>query len=128
VSVLAVYTQSVPGRAALRTAVEEARVRGTELQVAPLPTPGTVWSVADAAEIREELRLAGCADPSVPVVVETREGCEVSDEVLRIAAEQDSDLVVIGLHRVAPTGKLHLGNNIQRVLLELRRPLLTITA
>lgn len=128
-SILVVYTQSTQGRVALRTAVEEARVRSSELKIAPLPMPGSGGTrTADEAEIRDELAAAGCPDPAAPVIVDTRPEADIGDEVLRLATAEQAELVVIGLRQSSPNGKLHLGSHVQRVLLELRCPLLTITA
>lgn len=128
-SVLAVHTQSEQGRAALRTAVEEARIRGADLLVASLPVPGSGGTtVAEEDELRAELAAAGAEDPHAPTLLATRPEHDIGEEVLRLAARESAELVVIGLRQVSPTGKHHLGSHIQRVLLELQCPLLSITA
>jgi len=51
---------------------------------------------------------------------------DVADEVLRVADETDASLIVIGLRRRSPVGKLLLGSSAQRILLDADRPVLAV--
>ena len=53
-------------------------------------------------------------------------GHEASDELVDVAEELDAELIVIGLRRRSPVGKLILGSNAQRVLLDAPCPVLTV--
>jgi nucleotide-binding universal stress UspA family protein len=51
---------------------------------------------------------------------------EVADEVLRVAQETDASVIVIGLRRRSPVGKLLMGSSAQRILLDADRPVLAV--
>ena len=62
---------------------------------------------------------------------ETREmvrGLEPADDLVSIAESHDADLIVIGLRRRSPVGKLILGSNAQRILLDAHCPVLAVKA
>jgi nucleotide-binding universal stress UspA family protein len=45
-------------------------------------------------------------------------GNEPAEDLIAVANETDADLIVIGLRRRTPVGKLILGSNAQRILLD----------
>ena len=47
-------------------------------------------------------------------------------EILRVAEQMDAELIVIGLRRRTPVGKLILGSNAQRILLDAHCPVLAV--
>jgi len=51
---------------------------------------------------------------------------EVADEVLRVAEETDASVIVIGLRKRSPVGKLLMGSSAQRILLDADRPVLAV--
>ena len=53
---------------------------------------------------------------------------EVGRSLVQIAEETKAELIVIGLRRRTPVGKLLLGSNAQRVLLEAGCPVLAVKA
>ena len=55
-------------------------------------------------------------------------GRDAADELLAAAAEHRAELVVLGLRRRTPVGKLIMGSTAQRVLLEARCPVLAVKA
>ena len=55
-------------------------------------------------------------------------GLAAAEELLRVAGEREVDLIVIGLRRRSPVGKLILGSNAQRVLLDAPCPVLAVKA
>ena len=112
------YSASAEGRAALQRALSEATLRGSELVV--------VHTARDAeiAELTEELRASG-----VPHEVRAAQDThEPAEDVLRAAESTDAEFIVIGLRRRSPVGKLLLGSNAQRVLLDAACPVLAVKA
>lgn len=53
-------------------------------------------------------------------------GHEAAEDLLDVAAREDAELIVIGLRRRTPVGKLILGSNAQRILLDASCPVLAV--
>ena len=53
-------------------------------------------------------------------------GFEPAEDLISIAESSDADLIVIGLRRRTPVGKLILGSNAQRILLDAPCPVLAV--
>jgi nucleotide-binding universal stress UspA family protein len=51
-----------------------------------------------------------------------------ADDLVKVATEVDAEIIVIGLRRRSPVGKLILGSNAQRVLLDSPCPVLAVKA
>jgi nucleotide-binding universal stress UspA family protein len=51
-----------------------------------------------------------------------------ADVILQVAGEVDAELIVVGIHRRSPVGKLLLGSTAQRVLLTADCPVLSLRA
>ncbi len=49
-----------------------------------------------------------------------------AEDLLAVAEEVDPALIVIGLRRRTPVGKLILGSNAQRILLDAHAPVLAV--
>jgi nucleotide-binding universal stress UspA family protein len=112
------YSASAEGRAALQRALEEANLRGSELVVV-----GTAPD-QELAALTEQLESSG-----VPYQVQSAgEALDPADEVLRAAEAANAEIIVIGLRRRSPVGKLLLGSNAQRVLLDAACPVLAVKA
>jgi nucleotide-binding universal stress UspA family protein len=106
------------GEAALAAGIEEAGRRNTDLVVVNA-TKG------DALVDRRYVGEAGLAElraklVSADVRSEVRQamGTDVAREIVRIAAECDADVIVIGLRHRTPVGKLIMGSVAQQVMLE----------
>jgi nucleotide-binding universal stress UspA family protein len=112
------YSATAEGRAALQRALSEATLRGSELIVvhtAPDTEVADLMKQLQASGVPHEVRAAGDAhDPA--------------DEVLRAAESATAEFIVIGLRRRSPVGKLLLGSNAQRVLLDAACPVLAVKA
>lgn len=121
-AVIAGFIANEEGRAALPVAVREAQRRESDLIVvvhAPSGEPeATQTALAEAAQLTH----------TVGINVELRElsGQDLADEILALATEIDPELIVIGLRRRSITGKLILGSNAQRILLDSKAPVLAV--
>ncbi len=62
------------------------------------------------------------------VLLHAIRGKDAADEILDAALEHRADLIVLGLRRRSPVGKLLMGSTAQRVLLEARCPVLAVKA
>jgi nucleotide-binding universal stress UspA family protein len=74
--------------------------------------------------VKDELRAAG-VDHEVRQLVR---GMDPAEDLVNVAAELSAELIVIGLRRRSPVGKLILGSNAQRVLLDAPCPVLAVKA
>jgi nucleotide-binding universal stress UspA family protein len=55
-------------------------------------------------------------------------GLEPAEDLVAVAVESEADLIVIGLRRRSPVGKLILGSNAQRILLDAPCAVLAVKA
>ena len=126
-SVVVGYVPTPEGDVALDAAIDEARSRETRLIVV-LSERGNRFG-ADAAalqahadDVRRRLEETGLRHD----VRLTSRGRDVADDIIAAATEDDGDLIVIGLRRRSPVGKLILGSNAQRILLDAPCPVLAV--
>ncbi|WP_224276594.1 universal stress protein [Nocardioides lacusdianchii] len=105
------------GEAALARAVEEARLRQGRVVVVNA-TRGDALVDDRYADEDQLARLATeLAASGVEVDVRRSMGADVGDQVLAVAGDVSADLIVIGLRRRSPVGKLLMGSVAQRILL-----------
>lgn len=117
------------GHAALDRAIEEARLRHTRLVVLNVSRGDALVdsrfaSSADWQAVQERLEASG-VEHEVAQNVEARDPAE---QLLRVAQETNAELVVIGLRRRTPVGKLIMGSAAQTILLESEAPVLAVKA
>lgn len=127
-SVVVGYVRSKEGQAALRAAVQECLLRASDLLVVQTPRAG---QDADKAAIDDELTAARAQLESAGLALELHEGSEghdVSDDLIGVAEAANGEVIVIGLRRRSAIGKLILGSNAQRVLLDAPCPVLAVKA
>ena len=125
------YVPKPEGEAALAKAIEEARLREAKLVVVNSHRGGSEFDSnvstqadRDMEAVRE--RLAGAGVPFD--VRQLVRGFEPAEDLLSIAEANEAELIVIGLRRRSPVGKLILGSNAQRVLLDAHCPVLAVKA
>ncbi|WP_414689756.1 universal stress protein [Nocardioides sp.] len=118
------------GEAALAAAIAEVRLRGGRLVVVSAQRGGESdpeWMAKTEAELaaaRERLDAAGVEYVIHQSVIDI--DVDAADDLVQVAREQGSDLVVIGIRRRTPTGKLILGSQAQRILLDAPCPVLAV--
>jgi nucleotide-binding universal stress UspA family protein len=119
------------GRAALRRAAEEARLRSTRLVVINSNRGGKDLAADEAARYEAELETVKRELTEAGVDHEVRQivrGMEPVEDLIAVAEETQADFIVIGLRRRTPVGKLILGSNAQRILLDAPCPVLAVKA
>lgn len=112
------YSAKPEGIAALQTAIVEARRRTARLIVVHTSTAeevATLTGELDSADVPYEVRQAP-------------DELDPADEVISAADSSKAEFIVIGLRRRSPVGKLLLGSNAQRVLLDASCPVLAVKA
>ena len=126
-TVLVGYVPTAEGEAAFTAALSEAQRRGERLVVLNSPRGGAPVSadVAPDSTVQDMTARAGTAGVEVDVRQTPHEG-ELADEVLRVAREADASVIVIGLRKRSPVGKLLMGSSAQRILLDADRPVLAV--
>ena len=126
-TVLVAYVPTPEGDAAFAAAVEEAGRRGGRLVLLNTPREGAPVSAAMADEdaVRALVARASAAGVDVEVHQEAHAG-DVADEVVRVAGAVDAQVIVIGLRKRSPVGKLLMGSTAQRILLDADRPVLAV--
>jgi nucleotide-binding universal stress UspA family protein len=125
------YVATPEGRAALHRAALECRLRGTKLIVINSNRGGRDLDDEAAAQAEAELDAVRAELDSEGVEHEVRQlvrGLEPAEDLISVAEEVKADFIVIGLRRRTPVGKLILGSNAQRVLLEAPCPVLAVKA
>ena len=121
------YVPTPEGEAAFAAGLAEAARRGEELLLlnsprAGAPVSGDVAPDGAVQELTERARAAGVA---LDLRQEAHAG-ELSDEILRVAAQADASVIVIGLRKRSPVGKLLMGSTAQRILLDATCPVLAV--
>jgi len=123
------YVPTPEGEAALRAAVDEARLRDQPLHVVNSSRGDSLTDSRFASEsaldqVRATLDAAGV----VYEIDQQVRGHEASDEVVEAADRIKASLIVIGLRKRTPTGKLITGSQAQRILLDATCPVLAVKA
>jgi nucleotide-binding universal stress UspA family protein len=128
-SVLVAYRPTPEGEAAFAAGLAEAARRSESLVVVNSPRTGAPMTdtladedtlarlrqAATDAQVKTAIRLDGHTDDLV-------------DKLLSIADEVDASVLVIGLRHRTAVGKLLMGSNAQRILLQSSRPVLAVKA
>lgn len=104
------------GEAALAHAAAEARLRGSRVIVVPntdADDPAAVLALLEGVAYE---------------VVSPSETGLLAERLIEVAEAEGAETIVIGLRRRSPTGKLLLGLNAQRILLDASCPVIAVKA
>ncbi|NUU32397.1 universal stress protein [Arthrobacter sp. C9C5] len=128
-SIIVGYLPSPEGTAALEAAITQAR-KDAKLLVVINSSRGDALVDKRYAEneeiagIEERLKKEGIEH----LVQQPVRGNDAASEVLQAAEQHRADLIVIGLRRRTPVGKLIMGSTAQQILLEAGCPVLAVKA
>lgn len=122
-AILACYSNTDSGRAAIRRALAEAHKAQDSLLVANL----------DKEPVTEDqlgMDLNMLMDFGVPlrILPQSETVHDAADFVLQAEQEHDVSLIVVGLRRRSRVGKLIMGSIAQRILIEADCPVLAVKA
>jgi nucleotide-binding universal stress UspA family protein len=117
VTIVVGWTPDEFGETALHRAVEEARLRDGRVVVVNATRGDALVDERYADEDQLAALTAELGAAGVEVDVRRSMGADVGDQVLAVAEDVSADLVVIGLRRRSPVGKLLMGSVAQRILL-----------
>jgi nucleotide-binding universal stress UspA family protein len=128
-TIVAGYLPTPEGNASLEAAKGHALTYGARLVVVNTGRNGdyshpNFASAQDMDAIDAELTAAGVEHE----VQQPTDGRSAAEVILGAAATADADLIVIGMRRRSPVGKLLLGSTAQHVLLDAPCPVLTVKA
>ena len=121
------YAATPEGEAALRYGLAECVTRADDVVVVFSPRaefgsdPSSVEEEQLAA-LHETLGESGVEH----TVMQVNRRRDVAEEILDVADKQSASLIVLGLKRRSPLGKLLLGSTVQRVLLEADCPVVAV--
>ncbi|TNU73795.1 universal stress protein [Miniimonas arenae] len=118
------YLATPEGAAALDAAVAEAGRRAARIVVVVSQRRGDDVQALEAnlEHVRDRLDEAGLGYE----VRQMERGRDVADDLIDAAEQTGAELIVIGLRRRSPVGKLILGSNAQRILLDAPTPVLAV--
>ena len=126
-TVLVGYLPTAEGEAAFTAALDEAKRRAETLLLVNSPRSGAPISIeaADGQKLAELTERAAQAGVELRLHTTPHTG-ELADLLLDTAERQNASVIVIGLRRRSPVGKLFLGSTAQRILLSAGRPVLAV--
>jgi nucleotide-binding universal stress UspA family protein len=121
------YTPTPPGRAALVAAVAQARKDSESLLVVNSSRGDSLDdpTYAQPADLEWARTTAEEAGVEVAIRQEMR-GRDAADELLDVLEEVGASLCVIGIRKRTAVGKMLLGSNANRILMNAPCPVLTV--
>ncbi len=123
------YVPTPEGSAAVDLAIEEARRRSAKLVVVNTSHHGDFSHPSFATEqdidaLDAQLGAAGLDHE----IQRPMDGASAADTILTVAEQVRAELIVIGVRRRSPVGKLLTGSTAQQVLLDADCPVLAVKA
>jgi nucleotide-binding universal stress UspA family protein len=128
-TVVVAYLPTPEGEAAFDAGVAEALRRQEPLLVVNSPRTGAPITTTLAGE--ESLAALHRRAEAAGVELAVRQDGhtdDLSEQLLTVADEVDASVLVIGLRHRTAVGKLLMGSNAQRILLQSERPVLAVKA
>jgi nucleotide-binding universal stress UspA family protein len=131
VAIVVGYVPTKEGRAALRRAADESLLRKSKLIVINSQRGGRDFDADEAQRFEAELARIQSELDAEGLEHEVRQlvrGNEPAEDLIAVAESEKAEFIVIGLRRRTPVGKLILGSNAQRILLDASCPVLAVKA
>ena len=125
-TVLLSYTPSPQGEAAVPVAIREAAMRQVPLVVLNVLRGGALVETTAVSEDDLTRITAAAAEAGVEAKAVQVEEADVVTGVLQAVNDHGAQLLVLGLRRRSPVGKLLMGSIAQRLLLEAPCEVLTV--
>jgi len=128
-TILIGYVPTPRGEAALEQGLEEAATHGDDIVVLNSPRQGATVDahLLDETAADQLIERANAAGVTARVE-QAGHGDHLVEIFQSVVTSTDARLVVIGLRRRSPVGKLVMGSDAQRLLLELDVPVLAVKA
>ena len=128
---------AMPARRAAELAFSIAGASDGTVTLMNAVTRGDRWSggedtstrraVITARQLVEDLREMGAAH-GVKTIAEVRVNPDAEEAILRVAAEQESDLIILGTDLRPGSDRLFLGTKVERILTEAKCPVVIFNA
>ena len=126
-TILIGYVPTPEGDAALTHGLAEAATRGDDVVVLNSPRRGSTVDTDFVDEDTASSLVERARAEGVKATVEQPEhGADIVETFEKLIEQTGASLVVIGLRRRSPVGKLVTGSDAQRLLLELDVPVLAV--
>lgn len=126
-TILIGYVPTPVGEAALEAGLTEASARGDDVVILNSPRRGTYVDADLVDEDAAAALVSRAAAAGVTARVDQVEhGRDLVETFEKVVADTGARLVVIGLRRRSPVGKLVMGSDAQRLLLEASVPVLAV--
>jgi nucleotide-binding universal stress UspA family protein len=126
-TVLIGYVPTPVGEAAFEAGLAEAAVHGDDVVILNSPRRGATVDADLVDDAAESALIARAAAVGVTARVDHADhGPDVVATFEAVVRETDARLIVIGLRRRTPVGKLVMGSSAQRILLEVSVPVLAV--
>lgn len=123
------YVAKPEGEAAVEQGIVEARLRNATLIVVNSQRGGREYADESSVKSSQELSALEARLKESGLEFDVRQlvrGFEPAEDLISIAESSEAELIVIGLRRRTPVGKLILGSNAQRILLDAPCPVLAV--
>ncbi|MEU4602331.1 universal stress protein [Kribbella sp. NPDC023972] len=121
------YVPTPEGVAALEGAIEEAKLREQRLVVVNSSRGEALVDKRFASHDQWDSVEHRLADSGVEhELKQLVDGKDAADQILNLAHEINAELIVIGLRRRTPVGKLLMGSQAQTILLQAECPVLAV--
>jgi nucleotide-binding universal stress UspA family protein len=125
------YIDTPEGLAAVERAILEAMERHAALIIVNSHRGGSSLDLETARRVDLAVEAVASRAKDHGLEVRVRQlvrDADPASDLISVAVEENADLIVIGLRRRSPVGKLILGSNAQSVLLDAPCPVLAVKA